>query len=278
MIGMKFGRWTVLAKGDKSPSRTWRWLCKCDCGTQKQVGGTELRRGRSMSCGCLQKEIAASVSKTITRYKLRGRFKEIIGMRYGRLVVLEYARTGDRRQSYWNCKCDCGNIVEVRRNGLVRGNTTSCGCYQKESAARHISTVQLTHGKSKSIEYKAWLNMRSRCQYQASQRYKNYGARGIKICDAWCDFANFLVDMGECPPGYTLERIDINGDYEPSNCRWATNYDQNRNRTNNRFFTINGITKIITDWCIDYNIKITTVYGRLRRGWEVVAALSTPAK
>lgn len=276
MVGQKFGRWTVISKGDKTPSRCWKWLCRCDCGAQKEVDGTGLRSGRSKSCGCLQKEIAANVSKTITQHKLRGKFKEIIGSRYGRLMVVGYHRTGNCRQSYWNCKCDCGNMVTVRRSGLVTGRTTSCGCYQKESATKRISMLQLTHGKSKSVEYKAWLNMRMRCNYRTSQRYGNYGARGIKICDAWYDFSDFISDMGGCPPGHTLERIDVNGDYEPSNCRWATSYDQYRNKTTNRFVTINGVTKIITDWCADFNIKITTVYGRLRRGLDIVTALSTP--
>jgi hypothetical protein len=278
MIGLKFGRWTVNAESGRTKSRIIKWLCTCDCGSQRVVDGNSLRRGKSTSCGCAQKEIAANISKTITKHKLLGRFKPIIGCKFGRLTVLEYAGNTSKRRTLWKCMCDCGKQTIVLRNSLVRGSTKSCGCMHKEIATVLAATMNKTHGKSGSKEYKAWLNMRARCADSNVDRFYNYGGRGIKVCDRWSDFSSFISDMGKCPPGYTIERIDVNKGYESSNCRWATPHEQRRNTTVNRIITIDNTTMVFVDWCRHFNIKPGTVYSRLKRGWDIIVALTTPVK
>jgi hypothetical protein len=160
--------------------------------------------------------------------------KNIIGNKYGRLTVLE--DTGKRYNTtvIWKCQCDCGNDIEIRGDAIRSGNTKSCGCILKEKVAeRNIS--RSTHGHSKrgniSREYNSWANMKTRCYNPKNKDYHIYGGRGIKICERWLNsFDNFFIDMGERPEGKTLDRIDSDGNYEPSNCKWSTPYEQRMNQ------------------------------------------------
>ena len=122
------------------------------------------------------------------------------------------------------------------------------------------------HGRRYTREYVAWSNMKTRCTNEANDNFKFYGARGIEVCARWLLFSNFYADMGECPPGLTLERIENDKGYEPGNCRWATRKEQGRNRRSNRLITCGGVTKLLIEWAEDMGLTKGALIQRMRRG------------
>ncbi len=175
-------------------------------------------------------------------------FKDLTGQRFSMLVLISASSIKDkngRKRTWWLCKCDCGNEISTRVSGLKSGRTKSCGCYNKEIHFKHGHTTT----KNISPEWESWRACRARCYRKTNASYHNYGARGITVCDRWLNsFNNFLTDMGPRPDGTTLDRINTYGNYEPSNCRWATQEQQSNNTRSSHYVTYRGETKTATQW------------------------------
>jgi hypothetical protein len=147
---------------------------------------------------------------------------KLTGLRFGRLIVIRRQGLLTTGKAGWLCQCDCGNKKITTTAHLISLNTQSCGC---------LPNGRKTHGLSKLPEYRAWSAMKDRCDNSNHRYFQDYGGRGIKVCEHWKSFENFLLDIGERPsPKHSLDRIDVNGDYEPKNCRWTTSLEQTRNR------------------------------------------------
>jgi hypothetical protein len=189
------------------------------------------------------------------------------GARFGSwLVIREFESNG--RYSRWLCECDCGRRLAVRSALLLNGGSQKCDWCARARGSK------LAHGHAryevKSPEYHAWQGMVSRCTRQSDISYPNYGGRGIKVHPAWCGvggFRRFLSDVGAKPgPGYSLDRIDVNGDYTPENVRWATREVQVRNKRVNHLLTVGDRTQCLTDWCRETGVSWNTVTRRLAQG------------
>ena len=193
------------------------------------------------------------------------------GKRFGRLEAIQIVGQAINNRAYlWLCRCDCGNEIVTRSHNLVHGDSKSCGCLHKEITSR----MSRKHGMCGTRTYKAWDAMIQRCENKNNHQYKNYGARGIKVCDRWCKFENFYADMGEAPAGLTLDRTDNDGDNNPSNCRWVTMKQQLRNTRKNRNITCNGKTMCVSAWSEELGIHKNTITNRLdRAGLPVEQAL-----
>ena len=197
-----------------------------------------------------------------------GNFIEMSGMRFGSLVVIGFADKSPSGALRWNCKCDCGNESKAFGGGLRSGRIKSCGCSQVKRM-REMGKAKRKHGMSHSKEESAWRHAHDRCSNKKNAQYKNYGGRGIKVCDRWASFEAFLSDMGAAPsPMHSLDRIDSNKNYDPGNCRWATWKDQQRNRRNNRLVEIGGVTKPLAAWCEETGVPYQRAHARLRLGWS----------
>lgn len=182
-----------------------------------------------------------------------------IGDKFGRLTVMAEADRDKSRNICWLCKCECGNSRVIRSSRLVHNDTKSCGCLRSELATE----AHTTHGLSKRPTWDSWQGAKWRCRNKNNKDYPNYGGRGIQFCERWNDFENFYEDMGEKPDGMQLDRIKVNGNYEPGNCRWATPKEQANNKRNSRRYSYQGKTQPLAAWAEDYNININTLEYRV---------------
>ena len=260
--GKKFGLWTCLTDS-RVIDGNYKIKCQCECGTIQEVLTRSLSQKDSTHCGCLRdrkyigKEMnnlvvlglsdqktgvgrkrwvcecvecgkihhiaSRIVSKGDGKCKC-GRYIEV-GQVFGKLTVIgRFGKEGDYKIK---CRCECGNVVKKGHGQLLDDGTTDCGCVRKIGP-------NLTHGKTSTVEFQCWVRMRNRCQSVKNQNYESYGGRGIEVCERWDKFENFLEDMGERPSkDYSLDRIDVNGDYCLENCRWATYNVQSGNTRKN---------------------------------------------
>lgn len=261
LTGQRFGRLVVIAdngtKRRKVGDLIRTWLCKCDCGNETVVTTDKLKSGHTTSCGCMK----------------GGKPKDdLSGQRFNHLTVVRWLYPEERRnkRNIWLCKCDCGKEVQLPKNKLVAGFTKSCGCMKAE----RMGNLNKKYRYNDRRLYEVYMAMLERVNKPNSSSYKNYGARGIRVCDEWSGKFGFDVfaewayangydanaKRGEC----TIDRKDVDGDYCPENCRWITNKEQANNRRNNVRITYKGETRTIREWSNILNIPYGYLYSRLR--------------
>jgi len=254
LMGQKFGLLTAVERTHLGAATAW--ICKCDCGNKRTVTSSDLKRTDSRgarSCGCHRK----------------GPRIDLTGQKFGRLTALRSERLDD--VVAWVCKCSCGQFKTLPTSSLRAGGTRSCGCLDHE--AKTLRPNRLTHGdtrgKQRTREHRIWSGMIQRCTTENTKNYSSYGGRGIKICDRWLGesgYVRFLADMGRCPPGMSIDRYPNNdGDYEPTNCRWATPTEQARNTRATIIVDFRGRRIPLQEVAEITGVKFHTLYDRIKR-------------
>lgn len=193
--------------------------------------------------------------------------EDISGRRYGKLIAVKFIERKGTAY-FWLFKCDCGVEKSIRKYSVLIGDTNSCGCLFRASKTKHGNCKS---PKEMSITYKSWSVLRNRCLNSKDPAYYNYGGRGIKVCERWNSFENFLEDVGERPSKlYQIDRIDNNGNYEPGNCKWSTKKEQANNRRRSIIITYNGKSQSLIDWCKELNLKYSSILRRRRmdKDWK----------
>jgi hypothetical protein len=234
-----YGQWRPI----EAMLRGKSWRCRCVCGKERKLFRWQLLGSDPYSCGCVPKP---TLSKTVAP-----------GDDYHRWVLVEFLP----KPSRWRCRCACGTVGEVSTEQMNRGRRKSCGCHRK-----------LTPEGMEYADRKVWLSMINRCTSEKCKYYKNYGGRGITICNRWLNsYDNFLADMGRRPSEkYSLDRVDNDKGYSPENCRWATKKEQSRNRRVNHLITHNGRTQTIAAWAEELGVPDTTLHSRLKKRGTIV--------
>lgn len=280
--GKIFNNLTALYYVGKNKSNQTIWKFKCSCGneTEKSIGN--VAAGTTKSCGCMRGMAMAENIKFSSfidnKTGIACRVEDIRDVQFNHLTAMEFLHMNKHGKSVWKYTCACGKVLSADSNTVKRGHRKSCGCER-----RHDNNVN--HGLTKSDTseikdyyilrkiYDTWHSMKTRCKDNDNI---NYGERGITYCDEWENFDNFLKDMGKPPDNsYSIERIAVNGNYEPNNCKWATNIEQARNKRNNIFIDYNGEKLCLTELVQKYSsIKRATVDWRIKHGWTVQRALT----
>ena len=253
--GEKFGKLTVL---EMLPSKNKKTNCRClcDCGNEVIVNSWQLRKGKTKSCGCLKRQEGS-------------RLEDLTGKKIGKLQPIKYIGKTNKK-TRWLCRCDCGNEIIAYATNLKSGHAISCGCV--------VSTM---NGLSTKRIYRIYKGMISRCYNKSDKRnYSKYGERGIKVCQEWqgenglFNFIDWSYNNGYSDD-LSIDRIDPNGNYEPSNCRWADNITQANNKTNNIKLTYKGITKTVPQWSREVGLSVSNIRSRIKLGWTVEQILET---
>lgn len=253
LTGKRFGKLTVIRRYGYTKGKNRKyitWLCRCDCGNEVVRTSSHLKAGYESCCDSCNNSVP----------------NDLTGKKFGRWNVLKRA-SNHKRQSTYLCKCDCGTEKIVLASSLIQGLSVSCGCYHIDK----LKEQQTTHGLTNTRIYRIYHNIIQRCTNQNNNRYKDYGGRGIKVCEEWKDDFQAFYDWA-IATGYsddlTIDRIDVNGNYEPSNCRWATMKTQRNNKRNSIQFTFYGSTKTLKEWCDCIGENYSKMYARYSRGYE----------
>lgn len=204
---------------------------------------------------------------------------DLTGRRFGRLTVVERAGSNARGRATWLCLCDCGRTLVVAGTDLLQ-RQTSCGCQRSEFLSAFNVETKTTHGMRHTRLYKEWLSMKNRCYCENWEDYGNYGGRGIEVCSEWRNGFEAFRDWA-LANGYrddlTLDRVNVNGNYGPSNCRWATRKQQANNTRRSLYLEFNGEVKTAKEWADELGLNYNTLYSRITtKGWSVEKALTTP--
>lgn len=210
------------------------------------------------------------------------RLKDRTGLRYGRLLVLGWSGLKTKKGEYvWLCRCDCGKEHSTGGDSLHGGNARSCGCLKSESSAKTGRSHRI-HGLTGEPMFNLWCRIHDRCENPKNYGFNNYGGRGIRLCSRWLCPETFIKDvltaLGEKPAGFSLDRINNDGNYEPGNVRWASRTEQNNNTRGNRQIEFRGETRNLNQWEKHLGFPPDSLRHRLRRGWGVEKAFSTPLK
>lgn len=259
ITGQKLGRLTVIKPSHKNKAGLWFWDCLCDCGNRCTKNGQSLRTGHTQSCGKCPK------------------FKDITGERFGKLTVIKPSHPDRWGVWYWLCKCDCGNEFCSRGVELRLGKASSCGCLTSEKLTAALTTHNLSHSRV----YQIHANMLQRCNNPKSYSYKNYGGRGITVCEEWRTFEGFWgwAQYSGYTDKLTIERINVNGNYGPENCTWIPLREQSKNTRATTHLTYNNETLSIAEWIKKTGISRGTLNYRLYVGkWSIEKALTTPVQ
>ena len=207
------------------------------------------------------------------------KFKDLKGKHFGKLTVIEKIENKGKKVC-WKCKCECGNYKDVISCHLLSGAINNCGCLKKDK----IKRIKTKHGKSKTKLFRVWAHMKDRCYREKDKRFRNYGGRGIKICEEWLNKENGFINFYNwaIKNGYkenlSIDRIDNDGNYEPQNCRWTTMKVQANNTTRNHYLTYKGEKHTIAEWSTLTNIQQETIRKRLKRNWTIERTLNTKRK
>ena len=206
----------------------------------------------------------------------------LLGKKFNRLTVVARAENNKQGKTRWLCKCECGNTKIILGDSLRSGKTTSCGCVHSEISKQVFKKKSTKHDMCYSRIYKIWRGIEQRCYYPKHASYKYYGAKGIKVCQEWLEdfmnFYNWAINNGYSDD-LTIDRINVNGNYEPNNCRWINSKEQARNRGNNHLFTFRGETHCITEWAEIYNLSVGLLNNRISKcKWDFEKAITTPIR
>lgn len=247
LVGQKFNMITVISfSHTQGLAQDAIWDCVCECGKELKVSTARLRGNIKKSCGCISQE----------------KFTDLSGKVFGKLTVIKWVRKGIDK---WECLCLCGKTNFVTKWHLESGVVKSCGCMISKANVDRLTK----HNMSRSIEYNVYKIMKQRCYNRKLICYKDYGGRGIFVCDRWLNsFENFFEDMGFRPDiTYSLERINNDLGYFKENCYWATRTQQSRNKRSNVWIDFNGKRMILKDWANELNLKgSSTITRRLKEG------------
>lgn len=235
LVGQRFEKLIVIGESIMVNGKSHS-LCRCDCGNEKLIANGSLKTGNTKSCGCIKSE-------------------DLKGKKFGRLLVIAKAKSKNNK-GYSLCKCDCGNEKEIKNEFLKKGEAKSCN--------------ECLKGYSERLK-RILKGMKRRCYNKNVEDYKHYGGRGIKVYDEWLKYSVFFYKWA-LENGYddnlSIDRIDVDGDYEPSNCRWATKAEQSNNKRNSVFLIYNNEKKTITEWSEIYNITMAKVSYRYKKGLQ----------